>query len=191
MTLEISQKRLISRIYDERYIQMPSLLPVSIKGKKYWRIVESRRVNGKPRPIPICYLGTVANILEVFSKSKEESSFKANAVPGPLKGQDEAIPAVLLEDEAEKRLDKALNWLRKSRESWKLKCQAAKSQLKTKTLAVKRLRELRNDLKSKSQQLKIEIDHLRDSLSESQNEVAQLKARLQVSEKELTEVKKK
>lgn len=125
----------------------------------------------------------------MFSKSKEESSFKANAVPGPLKGQDEAIPAVLLEDEAEKRLS-SLNWLA-SRESWKLKCQAAKSQLKTKTLAVKRLRELRNDLKSKSQQLKIEIDHLRDSLSESQNEVAQLKARLQVSEKELTEVKKK
>jgi transposase len=34
------------------------------KGKRsYWRIVESRRVNGKPRPVPIMYLGTADDLL--------------------------------------------------------------------------------------------------------------------------------
>jgi len=172
---------------------MPSLLPVSVNGKKYWRIVESRRVNGKPRPVPICYLGTAERILEVFTKNKEEeeSSSKTDAVPGRKKGQAEAAPTVTLEDESEKRQDKTLNWLRKSRDSWKQKCQTAKSQLKTKTLAVKRLRDLRDDLKSKSKKLKVEADRLRDSLTERQKEVARLEARLQETEKRLADVKKK
>lgn len=172
---------------------MPSLLPVSVGGKKYWRIVESRRVNGKPRPIPICYLGTVENILAVFSKNKGEgeSSPKAGAIPGDSKKQDKVALTDPLQDELKKRLDKTLKWLGKSRDSWKQKCQTAKAQLKTKTLAVKRLRELRDDLKLKSKKLKVEAHNLRDSLTQRQNEVAQLEARLQATEKELAEVKKK
>lgn len=42
---------------------MPSLQPVKSRGKTYWRIVESRRINGKPRAIPIVYLGSVENLL--------------------------------------------------------------------------------------------------------------------------------
>ena len=42
---------------------MPSLERHVVNGKAYWRIVESRRVNGKPRPVPILYLGTVDQIL--------------------------------------------------------------------------------------------------------------------------------
>jgi transposase len=35
-----------------------------VQGRTYWRIVESRRVNGKPRPVPLLYLGTADALLE-------------------------------------------------------------------------------------------------------------------------------
>ena len=34
------------------------------RGKKYWSICESRRVNGKPKNIPIEYLGTVDTLFK-------------------------------------------------------------------------------------------------------------------------------
>ena len=43
---------------------MPSLQRHVVNGKTYWRIVESRRVNGKPRPVPVLYLGTVEQLLD-------------------------------------------------------------------------------------------------------------------------------
>lgn len=43
---------------------MASLQRHVVKGHTYWRIVESRRVNGKPRPVPILYLGTADALLE-------------------------------------------------------------------------------------------------------------------------------
>jgi len=43
---------------------MASLQKHVVGGKTYWRIVESRRVNGKPRAIPILYLGTADSLLE-------------------------------------------------------------------------------------------------------------------------------
>ena len=42
---------------------MASLQAVRRHGRTYWRIVESRRVNGKPRPVPIAYLGRSADVL--------------------------------------------------------------------------------------------------------------------------------
>ena len=42
---------------------MASLQRVRVRGYSYWRIVESRRVNGKPRPIVIAYLGKAADLL--------------------------------------------------------------------------------------------------------------------------------
>src|SRR5271166_162032 len=36
-------------------------------GQKYWYIVESRRVNGKPRPIVLAYLGKIENLLQRLS----------------------------------------------------------------------------------------------------------------------------
>jgi transposase len=42
---------------------MASLQAVRAHGRTYWRIVESRRVNGKPRPVPIEYLGRTADLL--------------------------------------------------------------------------------------------------------------------------------
>ncbi|MFV2007952.1 MAG: IS1634 family transposase [Longimicrobiales bacterium] len=43
---------------------MASLQRHVVKGHTYWRIVESRRVDGKPRPVPILYLGTADSLLE-------------------------------------------------------------------------------------------------------------------------------
>jgi transposase len=35
-----------------------------VQGRSYWRIVESRRVNGKPRAVPLLYLGTADALLD-------------------------------------------------------------------------------------------------------------------------------
>jgi hypothetical protein len=45
------------------------------------------------------------------------------------------------------RLDKALQWLKSSRDSWKAKAKEAKLKLKKQTLAVKRARDERDRLK--------------------------------------------
>ncbi len=34
------------------------------RGYKYWYIVESRRVNGKPRPVVLAYLGKADDLLK-------------------------------------------------------------------------------------------------------------------------------
>ena len=43
---------------------MASLQKHVVQGRTYWRIVESRRIDGKPRAIPIMYLGTADKLLE-------------------------------------------------------------------------------------------------------------------------------
>ncbi len=42
---------------------MVSIQSHKVRGKTYWRIVESRRVNGKPRPVPVAYLGSADDLL--------------------------------------------------------------------------------------------------------------------------------
>ena len=42
---------------------MASLQKHRVGGRTYWRIVESRRVNGKPRAIPLLYLGSADALL--------------------------------------------------------------------------------------------------------------------------------
>lgn len=43
---------------------MASLQRVRVRGYTYWRIVESRRVNGKPRPFLVAHLGKADDILK-------------------------------------------------------------------------------------------------------------------------------
>lgn len=43
---------------------MASLQKHVVGGRTYWRIVESRRIDGKPRAVPILYLGTADSLLE-------------------------------------------------------------------------------------------------------------------------------
>jgi transposase len=42
---------------------MASLQARRVRGHTYWHIVESRRINGKPRPVPIAYLGKADDLL--------------------------------------------------------------------------------------------------------------------------------
>src|SRR5208283_2994237 len=42
---------------------MATLQPKNSRGHKYWYIVESRRVNGKPRPVVLAYLGKPEDLL--------------------------------------------------------------------------------------------------------------------------------
>jgi transposase len=43
---------------------MASLQKYSVKGHEYYRIVESRRINGKSRPIPILHIGTREELIQ-------------------------------------------------------------------------------------------------------------------------------
>ncbi len=43
---------------------MATIQSKTSRGYKYWYIVESRRVNGKPRPVVLSYLGTAENLLQ-------------------------------------------------------------------------------------------------------------------------------
>ena len=42
---------------------MASLQRVRVRGQSYWRIVQSKRVNGKPRPVVVAYLGKPDELL--------------------------------------------------------------------------------------------------------------------------------
>lgn len=69
---------------------------------------------------------------------------------------------------ATKRIDKTLNWLEYSREQWKEKCMEAKLQLKRQTLATKRVREGRVNLKNELRLAQNRIKEL-ESISEQQS----------------------
>ena len=55
---------------------MASIQSRMCRGYKYWYIVESRRVNGKPRPIVIESLGTTANLIARLQGEKAQGGFK-------------------------------------------------------------------------------------------------------------------
>src|SRR5882762_4322947 len=49
---------------ESMYTQnMASLQKHRVAGRTYWRIVESRRIRGKPRPVPLLYLGSAEDLL--------------------------------------------------------------------------------------------------------------------------------
>jgi transposase len=50
---------------------MASLQKHRVAGHTYWRIVESRRIRGKPRPIPILHLGTADALLDRLLRAPE------------------------------------------------------------------------------------------------------------------------
>lgn len=75
------------------------------------------------------------------------------------------------------RIDKTIEWLNLSRDTWKEKCLEAKLQLKRQNLATKRAREGRLLLKSELKRL--------------QDHIAVLEAKLEDREKHLHDIKKK
>lgn len=55
---------------------MASIQARTSRGKKYWSIVESRRINGKPRTVILEYLGTTDTLLERL-KGEQKLSVKS------------------------------------------------------------------------------------------------------------------
>lgn len=56
---------------------MASLQEKGSRGYKYWQIVESRRVNGKPRPIVLEHLGTADRLLERLRAAEKDYKVKS------------------------------------------------------------------------------------------------------------------
>lgn len=56
---------------------MASLQRRKVKGYYYWYIVESRRINGKPRPVTIAYLGSIEKILDMVQNGVIVSNVKS------------------------------------------------------------------------------------------------------------------
>lgn len=67
---------------------MATIQAKTTRGYKYWYIVESRRVNGKPRPIVLAYLGKADDLLKRLNQSIENiklKSYSHGAVAAMLK----------------------------------------------------------------------------------------------------------
>ena len=86
------------------------------------------------------------------------------------------------------RIDKTLQWLDESRNSWKHKTQASKAKLKTTTLALKRAREDRDKYTEK---LKKERLNTRERLRQKNIEIVKLKQQLEQAHKDAEALKKK
>lgn len=50
---------------------MATLQKKKCKGHEYWYIVQSKRINGKPRPIVLAYIGKAEDLLEKLNKLKK------------------------------------------------------------------------------------------------------------------------
>jgi hypothetical protein len=89
------------------------------------------------------------------------------------------------------RVDKALAWLERSRDTWKYKCMQTKLLLKRQTFAVKRLREGRNAWRLSTTQLKVELSLCKDTISTLQKHIKNLELQAETSRREANELKKK
>ena len=51
--------------------EMPSLQTIHVKGNTYYRLVSCRRINGKPTPVVLAYLGKADDILQRIEAADE------------------------------------------------------------------------------------------------------------------------
>ncbi len=58
---------------------MATIQAKNSRGHKYWYIVESRRVNGKPRPVVLAYLGKPEDILEKMQNNGQILKVKSHS----------------------------------------------------------------------------------------------------------------
>jgi chromosome segregation ATPase len=89
------------------------------------------------------------------------------------------------------RLNKKVDWLSVSRDSWKEKTKEAKDELKIKNLAVKRARESREDFKNKFAQEEQKLIEAKKLLVMKDLEIVELKKQLEGASKEVSNLKKK
>lgn len=75
---------LIDIVYGVVYVytNMATLQKRKSRGHTYWSIVESRRINGKPRPVILAYLGRAEDLLKRLTKGipQKVKSFSHGAV---------------------------------------------------------------------------------------------------------------
>lgn len=90
-----------------------------------------------------------------------------------------------------RRMDKTLDWLEQSRDVWKNKCIEAKSDLKMKTLKVKRLRDGKDLWKLRLRESTKEIRVIKNARDAYSKEIERLKAELNAKDLEIAELKKK
>ncbi len=80
---------------------MASLQQKVSRGHKYWYIVESRRVNGKPRPVVLAYLGKAEDLLrrlEGIGGGAGIKSYAHGAVAALLRvAQELEVPSLINE----------------------------------------------------------------------------------------------
>jgi chromosome segregation ATPase len=89
------------------------------------------------------------------------------------------------------RPDKTIRWLNKSRDGWRDKTLATKSELKVVKQAQKRARESREEWKNQYNQLETAKQQQDRILKEKDEEITTLKTMLQTVERENEELKKK
>ncbi|MDR7553944.1 MAG: IS1634 family transposase [Armatimonadota bacterium] len=58
---------------------MPSLVAKTVRGRKYWQIVESRRVNGQPRSFVVAHLGRPETLLARLQAGPAAARFRSVA----------------------------------------------------------------------------------------------------------------
>jgi chromosome segregation ATPase len=89
------------------------------------------------------------------------------------------------------RIDKTLDWLETSRDSWKNKAKIAKEELKKRTLAVKRSREARDEYKEQLGQAEEVRSMQQEELNKKTLEIEKLEKQLAEARIEIEELKKK
>ncbi len=78
---------------------MATLQKRTLRGHTYWSIVESRRINGKPRPVILLYLGTAGSLLKRLTEG----------VPLKVRSYSHGIVAVMLEIAEELQIVETIN----------------------------------------------------------------------------------
>jgi chromosome segregation ATPase len=85
------------------------------------------------------------------------------------------------------RVDKALAWLERSRDTWKDKCSKAKLLLKRQTFAAKRLKEGRNAWRLSSIQLKEELSQSTNTISTLREHIKNLESQVETFRNKTTD----
>ena len=81
------------------YTDMATIQKRTSRGHTYWAIVESRRINGKPRPIVLEYLGTAETLLQRLTEG----------IPKKVRTYSHGAVAVMLDEARDLRIVEAIN----------------------------------------------------------------------------------
>jgi chromosome segregation ATPase len=89
------------------------------------------------------------------------------------------------------RIDKAMQWLETSRDTWKEKAKESKGELNKKKLAVKRARESRDALGHQLVEAQRVHQEVQKALEQKEKEAVALREQLEAAHQQILELKKK